>query len=57
MGRKFIAAGIDNAPTTDFNPFNADQILAATIAVLFSNRGSGHRTVRVDEAHLGRCER
>ena len=37
MGRKFIAAGIDNAPTTDFNPFNADQILAAAIAVLFSN--------------------
>ena len=28
MGRKFIAAGIDNAPTTDFNPFNADQVLA-----------------------------
>jgi hypothetical protein len=23
--RKFIAAGIDNAPTTDFNPFNAAQ--------------------------------
>jgi membrane-associated phospholipid phosphatase len=26
-GRKFIAAGIDNAPTTDFNPFNSDQTL------------------------------
>ena len=24
MGRKFIAAGIDGAATTDFNPFNAD---------------------------------
>ena len=25
MNRKFIAAGIDGAPTTDFNPFNAAQ--------------------------------
>ena len=29
MGRRFTAAGIDNAPTTDFNPFNVNQILAA----------------------------
>ena len=28
MGREFIAAGIDNAPATDFNPFNVNQILA-----------------------------
>jgi len=27
MGRKFIAAGIDGAATTDFNPFNAAQAL------------------------------
>jgi membrane-associated phospholipid phosphatase len=27
MRRKFIAAGIDNAPTTDFNPFNNAQRL------------------------------
>jgi hypothetical protein len=26
--RKFIAAGIDNAPTTDFNPFNNAQKLS-----------------------------
>jgi hypothetical protein len=25
MGRKFLAAGIDAAPTTDFNPFDANQ--------------------------------
>ena len=25
MRRKFIAAGIDGAPTTDFNPFSAAQ--------------------------------
>ena len=30
MSRKFIAAGIDSAPTTDFNPFNADQELDAS---------------------------
>jgi len=29
MGRKFIASGIDTTPTTDFNPFNAAQGLAA----------------------------
>jgi membrane-associated phospholipid phosphatase len=29
MGRRFTAAGIDSTPTTDFNPFNVDQILAA----------------------------
>jgi hypothetical protein len=28
MGRKFLAAGIDGAATTDFNPFNANQDLA-----------------------------
>ena len=27
MSRTFLAAGIDGAPTTDFNPFNADQQL------------------------------
>ena len=27
MNRKFIAGDVDNAPTTDFNPFNADQNL------------------------------
>ena len=57
MGRKFTAAGIDSAPTTDFNPFNANQSSRCAIAVLFSNRGSGHHTIGVNEAHLGRCER
>ena len=29
MARKFIAAGIDGAPTTDFNPFSGTQALNA----------------------------
>jgi hypothetical protein len=28
--RTFLAAGIDNAPTTDFNPFNANQSLSGS---------------------------
>ena len=27
MGRTFLSVGIDGAPTTDFNPFNAAQDL------------------------------
>jgi hypothetical protein len=41
-GRKFIAAGIDGAATTDFNPFNAAQAsLAAPPSPFYSQTPSG----------------
>lgn len=36
MGRRFLAAGIDAAPTTDFNPFEANQNPNNAASTLYS---------------------
>jgi hypothetical protein len=41
MGRKFIAAGIDASPTTDFNPFNAAQASLAAPSPFYSETTGG----------------